>query len=194
MMEHPSIKSNGWLAAPALGWALLAGVAGAQDAGSSVRDYVVSRCGTQLTAFEAVVGVERSVWQSENATTPPAEPVTAEHREIGAWAGSAYPLIDAMVLTQAVSGSQPDREKVSVRLRSALELTNCLKPQADAWSAAEKSEPESFLAEARSVECVAQSAQGISDALASDLEGTALQAEIEKQLQVLKKPCETKER
>lgn len=192
-MEYPSIKSNGWRAVPALGWALVAGISNAQEAGSSVRDYIASRCGTQLTAFEAVVGVERSVWKSENATTPPPEPVTDERMEIGAWAGSAYPLIQAMVLAQATSSSQSDREKISVRLRSALELTNCLKPQPDVWSAAEKSEPESFLVETRSVECVAQSAQGISEALASDLEGKALQAEIEKQLQVLKKPCETKE-
>ncbi len=177
------------------------GVAASADgAKASARQLAEELCGPQLAAFEAALGASPSVWQGPGATTELADWMSPASARIRVWSMSAFALLDP-VTTARVAGRSPETRGEAIdHLRAGLAVTKCLTPSDADWRGAEfpedatlMAEDETFLKEMRATKCFVELSENLLQVLESDLEGVALQDEIDEQIQVLKKPCETGE-
>lgn len=178
----------------------LGATASAQQSKPTPRQLAEDLCGTQLLAFEASAGATPSPWQGPAARSELPAWMTPESARIRVWAFSALALVDTVSAAPLAVRSSEFRDEAVVRLGAGLAVTKCLTPTDDHWRGAEFLEDDTFMAEdqtfikeMRSTECFVENSEDLLEVLVSDLEGAALQDAIEEQIQVRKKPCETKD-
>jgi hypothetical protein len=154
--------------------------AAAQSGEPTLRSFLEAECGEELAAYEDAVPEGQSVWQGELGQKILDEPNEAT-KQVAAWVGSAFPLIDTLVFARAKL--PPDqRSDVASRLGRAIDLNNCLVPDTVELDAYAEDGPRDALKEIKSLTCIIQRARIVHEAMVSDMGASELRALAKEQM------------